>query len=114
MDNIVNMCDILLIQEHWLYDSHIHKIGKFGNGMDFCDKSSIDEYRPRRGSSHGVVDIVSSSALNLTEIECRHERLFGVLVNIGNNSLVIVFYLYWVYIFLQMASFQHGPDLILR
>ncbi len=60
MDNIANMCDILLIHEHWFYDSHIHTIGTFDNEMGLFDKSSMNEYSLWRGRPHSGVAIMLS------------------------------------------------------
>ncbi len=42
-------CDILLLQEHWLYESKICKIEELGDSVCLTGKSSMDESVSRQG-----------------------------------------------------------------
>ncbi len=51
-------CDILLLQEHWLYESEVCKIEELGDGVCLTAASSMDKSVPRLGRRHGGCAII--------------------------------------------------------
>ena len=92
MNNVVNTSDIILLQEHWLYKSHLYKLAALGDSMGMCGNSSMNELQPRIGRPYGGVAILWSPTLkaNVKEIHCEHVRLCCVLIDMGKHSILII------------------------
>ncbi len=58
MNNIMLDCDILFIQEHWLYKSHFNKLATHGVGYGVEAKCSMDESVIRKGRPKGGSAII--------------------------------------------------------
>ncbi len=61
MNNVKLDCDILFIQEHWLYKSHFNKLATLGGGYGVEAKSSMDESVIRKGRPKGGCAIYMES-----------------------------------------------------
>ena len=85
------MCDIykdhdfVLLQEHCLYTSQLHKLKQLGGAADVTGNSSMDESRPLEGRPYGGCAIVYKTSLNchIRAITSNHFRLCGVIVAIN-------------------------------
>lgn len=93
MCDIMNDCDIMLIQEHCLFESHIKdKIKTIGNSLDVVGCSAMDESVPLIGRPHGGCAIAYKTTINATisEVECIHKRLCGLLLNYKENISILI------------------------
>lgn len=73
-------CDIIMLQEHCLYQSEFYKLAKIGNGSDVEAVSAMDENVYRTGRPFGGCAIVWNPKL---------QARFNV-IKTGNNRLVAV------------------------
>ena len=78
---------LLLIQEHCLYKNELGKICKLASNAFITGKSSMDESIAREGRPFGGCAILWKANLNtvVRELECTHERLCGIIIQLGNN-----------------------------
>ena len=92
MNSLTSSHDVILIQEHWLYQSQLDKLSRLGNGYALEAKSSMNEYVSRVGRPFGGCAILWNPLLccNVTPIKCNSTRLCGVTMQIENNSFLIL------------------------
>ena len=89
---IVEQSDVVFIQEHWLYKSQICKMSVLGGGVGVTGNSAMDETIPRIGRPHGGCAILWSTSLiaKATPIECKHNRLCALLMNINEMQSLFI------------------------
>ncbi len=84
------MCEnkILLVQEHWLFGSHLSKLKQLDVCVDVVGKSSMDEHVPLIGRPFGGCYIVYKITLRgfIKDVMCCNQRLCGVLLAINSEA----------------------------
>ena len=84
-------CDILLIQEHWLYTPNLDIYSKHINDCNYYGCSGMDEQEFRVGRPYGGTVILWKSCLNITTcpINTRSKRLSAVKIQCNNNNILL-------------------------
>lgn len=92
MDMLVKDHDIILLQEHWLYESELCNLAKLGNGYCVNGTSSMDENAPRLGRPYGGCAILWNPLLKckITPVSCKTSRLCGITVKCENSIFLVV------------------------
>ena len=92
IDSLTTSHDVVLIQEHWLYQSQLDILSKVGNGFVIEAKSSMDENICRSGRPFGGCAILWNPLLhcNVTPIKCESPRLCGIVMQVESNSFLIL------------------------
>jgi exonuclease III len=92
MDNLVKDHDIVLLQEHWLYESQLCNLAKLGNGYCVMGTSSMDENVPRLGRPYGGSAILWSPSLKckITPITCESSRLCAIILYNDNATFLVI------------------------
>ena len=96
MNEIMVNHDIVLVQEHWLYQSHLSKLKLLGDGVSSTAKSSMDEAAFRRGRPYGGCAIVWKPRLqfNISAINCVNSRLCAVQIKVDDKCTILLFNTY--------------------
>ena len=98
MNDLMSNNDIMFIQEHWLYQSHLDKLKLLGGGVSSTGTSSMDETVQRRGRPYGGCAIAwkpnIAGALKITSLPSAHHRLCAIQVNFENDCSFIMFNAY--------------------
>ena len=112
IDDLMNRCDILVLQEHWLSDYDLHKLTQnSAHSLSVFGVSGMDPHQPRVGRPFG-----GCALLHKTDYRCSIEpvpvdsrRLFACIVNIPN---VVKFMLFNVY--MPCDAFHIHDDAVYR
>ncbi len=66
-------CDVLFLQEHWLYEKEFSKLAKVNGGMGLSAKSSMNESQPHDGRPYGGFAILWKPTMpNVKPVHCKH------------------------------------------
>ena len=84
--------DLMLVQEHWLYETHLSKLKLLGGGVSSTAKSSMDETIMRRGRPFGGCAIIWKPCINfkIVPIQCDNSRLCAVMLHLDNENSVLI------------------------
>ncbi len=82
MKQLVTNHGVVLIQEHWLFESHLSKLKCTGVNVD-VGKSSMDENIPLHDRPYGGCAIVQKTNIKgkIATVMCIHQRLCEVCFN---------------------------------
>ena len=88
--------DVMLLQEHWLYESHLSKLKLLGGGVNSTAKSGMDESIYRQGRPYGGCAIVwkPSIAFKIVPLMCVSSRLCAIQMNVEDNCAILVINVY--------------------
>ena len=92
ISDIYNKCDILLIQETWLYNFESYLFNNILPGCQYHAKSSMDESNVTRiGRPFGGLAVVwnKNLALSIIPVETASDRLCAVVIKSDNQSIVL-------------------------
>ena len=89
---ILNDNDVLLLQEHCLFQSKLYKLKTLGENTEVIGKSSMDENTPLEGRPYGGCAIVYKTDMkcDISEVKCDHVRLCGVLIKMNGCTILIL------------------------
>ena len=84
--------DVLLLQEHCLFTSHLHKLQGVGN-VELVGKSSMNENIMLQGRPFGGCAILykSNLACKSVVIGCNNDRLCALLLNFSDTCNILLF-----------------------
>ncbi len=82
----------MLIQEHWLFESHLSKLKYTGVNVDVVGKSLMDEKIPLHGKPYGGCATVDKTNINgkIAKFICNHQHLCIVCLTINNNCTILI------------------------
>ena len=85
-------CDILMLQEHCLYESEFTKLSKIGNGSGVEATSAMDEHVFRAGRPYGGCAIIWNPKLKgkVKTIPTNNKRLCAITVTFDDISFLFV------------------------
>ena len=80
IDELFSDCDLLFLQELWMYQSEFHKLLSLGGSTDMIATSAMDESVHRVGRPFGGCAIVWSASLkgSITKIECPCNQICAI------------------------------------
>ena len=92
MKSLLAKCDVLMLQEHCLFQSKIDKLKDLGTNVDVNGKSAMNDLVPLVGRPHGGCAIVYKTNTNckINEVYCNHVRLCGVTMCTGSSTTLIL------------------------
>ena len=97
MKNVLNTCEFLCLQEHWLYDTQYQRFDLLSDcSVDFTATSAMDSNVIRAGRPHGGTAIIWKSNLNLKVeiVSTVSNRLSAVKIYLKDDTSVILFNVY--------------------
>ena len=92
INSLVADHNVILLQEHWLFDSQLAKLSKIGNGFCIEAKSSMNENVCRAGRPFGGCAVLWNPLMDckVTVVKCISPRLCGVIIDVNDNSYLIL------------------------
>jgi exonuclease III len=92
INEIFDTCDIIMLQEHCLYESEFYKIAMIGNGSGVEAVSSMCENVQRLGRPYGGCAIVWNPRLNakIDGVATNNSRSCAVTINFGHVSFLLI------------------------
>ncbi len=107
MSQIMCENDILLVQEHWLLESHLSKLKQLDACVDVVGKSSMDEHVPLIGRPFGGCAIVYKTTHTgfIKEVKCCKQRLRGVLLAIYSGCSILILNAY-----MPVDNYRHDEN----
>ena len=96
MQQLLGECDVLLIQEHCLFKSQMHKLKYMNQTSEVVGKSSMDESDMLVGRPFGGVAIVYNDRLKgiIYEVECRNDRLTAICIQYNDTESALIINVY--------------------
>lgn len=91
IQEIYQSCDILYLQEHWLYPNQIKCLNDIGPEVCMVGKSQMDECCPREGRPFGGVAILwkSNSKFKVQEIKMSSDRSCAIRLEFPDGSSML-------------------------
>ena len=92
MQQVMSDCDILLLQEDCLFEEQLVKLKAIHDNVEVTGKSSMDSSVQLQGRPYGGCAIVYKTDIisNVKIIDCDNKRLCGILMNIGENVIIVL------------------------
>ncbi len=92
INQCVEDCDYLFLQEHCLYESQFWQISIIGGGMGVEAKRSMDESLCKEGRKYEGCAILWKPNVKgkIDPVECKNNRLCGILVCIANDVTILL------------------------
>ena len=83
--------DILFLQEHCLFSSHLYKLRNIGN-VEMVGKSSMNENVVLHGRPFGGCAILynASIACRCIEIKCENDRMCAIHLKFGDTCNILL------------------------
>ncbi len=90
--DIVSFCDILCIQEHWLFKQHLHKIETCIPNFHGHAVSGMSDGDILHGRPHGGCAILwrSDISQNVLKLSIDSNRLCAIRLNLNGHCIIIV------------------------
>ena len=89
--DLFRKCDIILLQEHWLYTEHINILTSDLQNANICGTSAMNQNELRRGRPFGGTAILwrSDSRYKVTPMETMNDRISCVRLEIDKVKLLV-------------------------
>ena len=94
--NLMSINDFLFLQEHCLFDSHLHKLKRLGDSVDIIGKSAMDESVPLEGRPYGGCAIAYKTSLcaAINEVPCDNKRMCALTANLSDTCRLLLINVY--------------------
>jgi exonuclease III len=96
MKRLMENCDIMLVQEHWLLDCDVGEFTKFINDVNVHGISGMDNNVLLTGRPFGGCAIVYRKSLNcsVTPILCKSRRVCAAMLNFNSMTKILLLCVY--------------------
>ena len=93
---LMSRCDILFIQEHWMYDHDIHTLEQTIGNVNVFGVSAMDSSTLLIGRPHGGCAIVYNKSLNMviSQIDTGNPRICAAKIKITGSLSFLLFNVY--------------------
>ena len=91
ISQLMNKCDILLLQEHWQLENQLDNLSSIFTGTHSHGVSGMNEREIVQGRPYGGVAFLWKESINckIRLVKCNSNRLCAILVEQGNLSMLI-------------------------
>ena len=95
INRLLQNCDVLLIQEHWLYQDDLHKLCADADHL-VTGVSAMDAGQLRLGRPHGGCAVLYKKSLNCTvsPLETKSRRLHACILTLSSGLQILIFNVY--------------------
>ncbi|XP_053615263.1 uncharacterized protein LOC128678044 [Plodia interpunctella] len=93
VQSLCEICDIIVLQETWLYDYDIPLLSSIHENFEYTGKSSMDlSTGPLRGRPYGGLAILWRSGVfdSVSVIECNSDRLSAIKVTLADRQILVI------------------------
>nr|XP_053608905.1 uncharacterized protein LOC128674418 [Plodia interpunctella] len=93
VQSLCEICDIIVLQETWLYDYGIPLLSSIHENFEYTGKSSMDlSTGPLRGRPYGGLAILWRSGVfdSVSVIECNSDRLSAIKVTLADRQILVI------------------------
>ncbi len=95
IDDLMKLCDVLLIQEHWLYQDQVNCFHNFVDNIHVHAVSGMDQSRIHTGRPYGGCAILWSRSIkgDVEPIQMNSNRVCGIRIR-SHSGVIMLFNVY--------------------
>jgi hypothetical protein len=92
INHLLNQCDILFLQDHWLSEKQLHVIGDVNSEFIYAAVSGFGNDAVLTGRPFGGCAILlrKSLAISFKQLECESRRLLAILLEFNDVKLLLI------------------------
>ena len=92
INHLLNQCDVLFLQEHWLSERQLHIFGDINSEFTYAAVSGFGNDAVLTGRPYGGCAILlrKSLAVAFKQLECESRRLLAILLEFNDVKLLLI------------------------